>query len=230
MVEQLRFGGIDLARVSLASLAEHSLSASRASTPGAYESERRLFEALDGDAGRRIADELALERLIVLAWLSPGPLCVINSKLDASSSADLRGLKIGVPRTKVMIDALAALGITAVPIRGVEAQRWLDNGYIDGYFDTFVSCCTQEIMDSAPYALVFELQPGPEVVVASKVTYMRLEKEERRIIESAAQETATAQRVSIASKVDECFARLAAAGVPAASAKVAWPRSSDRQR
>lgn len=213
VVAQLRFGGIDMARISLHTLGEYSPAARQASLPGAFRDPGALYAQLDGPLGEKIAGELGLEKLIPLAWLDPGPLCVTGIVNSVDDAGDLGGLRLGIRQSRFAMALVESLGATPMVARRQELRRLLDNRYLDGYFETLAACVQEKNLAPGRSLAVFDITPGPELIVASKVTFMKLGKDDRQFIESMARQAALEQRKVMAGLMASELTALSRAGL-----------------
>ena len=194
VVEQVQFGGIDLARVSLASLTNYSNKAKVTMLPYQIESRDRMWPIFDGPIGQEIKAELFKEKILCLAWYDGGARSFYNSKKRIVNVEDLKGLKIGVQHSQMLMDIYSCLGVSLVPTKPNGIYNAIQTGFIDGAENNLVSYYLGKHYEVAKNLTYDEHIRVPEVLIASRVATMQLSKKDKAIIEQAAQESAQMQR------------------------------------
>lgn len=109
VIRQVQFGGIDLARVSIAQLVTHAGELSVLTMPYLYRDNRHMWEVLDGEIGDRFLDGLASIGLEGLSWYDAG-VRNFYTRERITTLDDLRGMVIRVQETDYMSDVVRALG------------------------------------------------------------------------------------------------------------------------
>jgi TRAP-type C4-dicarboxylate transport system substrate-binding protein len=183
VAEQLRFGGIDLARLQARALDSISPAAARLGAPGRFPTEASLTEAMEGNEGRALAEELVEERLILLAWYDGGPDCRLLPPSHASS--DFNGLRIGVDPSRSAMALVAAAGGTPVPLALRDFRRAREADRVDGFYLPLLSATSERLLDTLAATPVLNSR-SLELVVASRSTFMQLHPSDRELIIRAA--------------------------------------------
>lgn len=191
VAEQLRFGGIDLARLEARTLDSLSPTAARLGAPGRFPTEASMREAMEGPEGRALAEELVEEKLILLAWYDGGPDCRLlpPGRLDA----DFAGLRIGVDASRSAMTLVTASGGTPVPLALRDFRRAKEADLVDGFYLPLLSAASERLLDSLAATPVKDSRTL-ELVVASRSTFMQLLPNDRDLISRAALASATLQK------------------------------------
>jgi len=189
LVEQLRFGGIDMARVRLKSLALLSPAAKELAAAGlpAGRPARSLAEL---EAGRRLEEELESSMLLPLAWYDGGSECRILPRGRGGSGFD--GLRIGVDSSQASVSFVVGEGGMPIPLALRDFRRALDTGLVDGFYVPLLSAWSERLMESMEVAILPESR-SVEVLVASRSTFMRLLPVDREAIRATAAESESFQ-------------------------------------
>lgn len=206
ILEQLRFGGIDLARIELRALEEISPVAARLGESGMFPDERAIRTAMDGEDGAALAQELSSERLVLLAWYDGGPDCFLLPRGHSGSPA---GFRIGVAPSRSSMTLVERTGGTPVPLAVEEFRRAHEAGLVDGFRLPLITAGSERLADS------FDVVPDPgsrsvEVLLASRVTFMQLLPSDRTVISRAAAASVRFQE-DFRSSAEERLAAAAAA-------------------
>lgn len=215
VVEQLRFGGIDLALVSVRALESLSLASAALGRAGALPDRAAMAEAFGGKPGMDLAAELERQRLLVLAWDDSGPECYLVRR--GFSGESLEGLRLGVDPYKSAMDAVSEEGAMPVALNGRTIRRALESGMVDGARTSLAAACSSRL--DAEYLI--RPIPGarvPVLVVGSKVSLQKMPAKDRAILFDA-----------ITSTMDVYRSTLAYVSARASSAEP-WPRADGAGR
>ena len=190
VAEQLRFGGIDLARLQVRTLESFSPAAARLGVPGRFPTEVSMAEAMGGEEGAALAEELQEERLILLAWYDGGPDCRLLPRFREGES--FSGLRIGVDPSRSAMAFVAASGGTPVPFALRDYRRAHEADLVDGFYLPLLSAASERLLDSLK-AFPARDSRSLELVVASRSTFMQLLPTDRDVILRAAADSAELQ-------------------------------------
>ena len=194
VIEQLQFGAVDFARVSLSPLAEFEKSLNVLQLPYLYSSYDQMWKVLDGPIGKDFLASVQPQGLIGLAWYDGGARNFYNSKRPVDELSDLKGLKIRVQENNLMMDMVAALGAKATPMPYGEVYSGLQTGVIDGAENNWPSYESTSHYEVAPYYTLDAHTRVPEMVMCSEITWNKLSAEDQAIIAECAQESAIKER------------------------------------
>ena len=194
VIEQLQFGAVDFARVSLSPLAEFEKSLNVLQLPYLYKSYEQMWKVLDGKIGQDFLASVQPQGLIGLAWYDGGARNFYNSKRVVDELSDLKGLKIRVQENNLMMDMVAALGAKATPMPYGEVYSGLQTGVIDGAENNWPSYESTSHYEVAPYYTLDAHTRVPEMVMCSEITWNKLSAEDQKIVAECAQESALKER------------------------------------
>jgi len=194
VVEQVQFGGIDLARVSVASLAKYSPKANLLTLPYLFRDSNHMWKVLDGPGGENIKKSLLKENITCLSWYEGGARGFYNAKRKINNIEDLKGLKLRVQQSQMIMDVYSSMGISLISTKSGDLYSALQTGAIDGGEDNLIAYYTSKQYEVAKYFMYDEHGRIPEVIIGSRVTMLQLPKKDQAIIEQAAQESAVVQR------------------------------------
>lgn len=178
VVEQLRFGGIDLAVVNVRALESLSKTAAELSRAGSFEDSESMAASLKGAAGESLEAELERQKLLPLAWFDSGPECYLLSR---GFEGSLEGLRIGVEPYKAAIEAVSGAGATPVTLTAQGLRRALESGMVDGARASLATAVAGRL--DAEY-LVRPI-PGsrvPVLVIGSKASLQKMPAKDRAIL------------------------------------------------
>ena len=213
VIEQVRFGGIDFARVGLASLGNHSVQARMLTMPYVIRSAGQMWRIADGPIGDNIKEVLLKEKLVCLAWYDGGVRAFYNTQREIRDLEDYRGLKISVQRSSAMTELYTYLGAIVVPVPTNELYRSLQSGLIESVDDGIASYYIHRHYEIAKHLLYDSQYRIPEVLIASRMTMMQLSKRDQEIITESARESLNVQRQASLEMEKEAFQGLRDMGV-----------------
>lgn len=189
VVKQLQFGGIDFARVSLTTLSDTVPKLNVLQMPYLYRDSKHMWEVLEGEIGDDFLRSIDDLQLVGLSWYEAGARS-FYTKQPVSSLEDMKGLKIRVQESLLMIDMVEALGAIAVPIIYENVYSALERDIIDGAENNWPSYEIKHHYEVAKYFTVDEHTRVPEVQICGKSTWDKLSKEDQEIIRICAKESA----------------------------------------
>ncbi len=212
VIEQLQFGAIDFTRVSLSPLAEFDKGLNILQLPYLYKDAAQMWRVLEGDIGERFLKGVDKAGLIGLSWFDAGARNFYNSKRPVTKLSDLKGLKIRVQESKLMMGMVAALGASATPMPYAEVYSGLQTGVIDGAENNWPSYDSVSHYEVAKYFVLDEHTRVPEMQMVSKITWGKISPEDQKIIKECALESAKLERELWAKKEGVSEAKVKAAG------------------
>lgn len=192
-IQQLQFGGLDFARLSLSQLAEVDSSMSALQLPYLYRNDEHMWKVLDGEIGDAFLGALEGDNLIGLSWYNAGARSFYTTE-PVRSFADLKDLTIRVQESSMMADMVSLLGATPTPIVYSEVYSSLRLGEVDGAENNFPSYESMSHYKVAKYYYLDEHTRVPEMQVMSKITMEKLSDEDIAIIMECAKESALFER------------------------------------
>ena len=200
VIEQLQFGSIDFSRVSISPLSEFEKSLNVLQLPYLYKNAAQMWRVLDGTIGETFLQSVEKAGLVGLSWFDAGARNFYNSKKPVTTLEDLKGLKIRVQESQLMMGMVAALGASAVPMSYGEVYSGLQRGIIDGAENNWPSYDSVSHYEVAKYFVLDEHTRVPEMQIISKTTWDKLSAENQKIIKECARESAQFERALWAAK------------------------------
>lgn len=192
-IEQLRFGGIDFARLSLSQLAELDPSIHVLHLPYLYRDEEHMWQVLDSEIGDDYLGALESQNILGLSWYNAGARSFYTT-VPVRGAADLQGLTIRVQESTMMAEMVRLLGASATPIVYSEVYSALKTGQIDGAENNWPSFESMSHYEVARYFYLDQHTRVPEMQVISKAAAERLPEADLEIIRECARESALFER------------------------------------
>lgn len=194
VIEQMQFGGVDFARVSVSPLSEFVPKLNVLQMPYLYAGADHMWKVLEGDIGDDFLDSFDGSDLVALSWYDAGARSFYNSEKPIRKPEDLKGMKIRVQESVMMGRMIEMMGAIAVPTPYDEVYSALQTGKIDGAENNWPSYESANHYEVAKYFTLDEHTRVPELQIVSEVTWEKLTPEYQQIIRECAQESARYER------------------------------------
>ena len=184
-VEQVKIGALDMVRVSSASFHGIVPESVIPSLPFLFRDIEHFRKTMYGPQGDKILAAFDKAGFIGLAFYESGARS-IYSKRPIKTLADIKGLKIRVQPSDLMVSLVSAMGASPTPMPYAEVYTGLKTGLIDAAENNYPSYDEAKHFESAPvYSETMHVMT-PEVLVFSKKIWDTLTKEEQAAIRKAA--------------------------------------------
>jgi tripartite ATP-independent transporter DctP family solute receptor len=194
VVEQVQFGAIDLTRVSISVVTSFVPKLDAFQMPYLYRDADHMWKVLNGEIGKNLLDSLEPFGFIGLGWFESGSRNFYNSKRPVKSPADLRGLKIRVQESELMMGLVSAFGAVPTPMPFGEVYSALQTGVVDGAENNWPSYFSTSHFEVAKYFTLDEHTRVPEIIIGSKISLGRLSKADQALIRQAAADAVEYQK------------------------------------
>lgn len=194
LVEQVRFGAIDFARVSIAPLAEIVPELYVVQLPYLYKDGEHMWRVLNSDVGDELLEGVSDYGYIGFTWFDGGARSFYSKEKPIETLEDLSGLTIRLMQNTLMLDMSEAMGFNGVSKPYGEVYSLLQQGVVDGAENNFSSYLTASHYEVAPYYLMDEHLRVPEMIIGSEVALADVSEEDLEIIRRVAKETTTYQK------------------------------------
>ena len=189
-VEQLRFGGIDFARVSLSTANVLSPKSIVLQMPYLYRDSAHMWSVLNGEIGQEIMASFDGSGVVPLSWYDAGVRNFYTVSRPIERPEDVSGLKIRVQENDLMQDMVRELGGIPVPLPYEDVYSALQTGSADGAENNWSSYEAMRHNEVAKYYTLDEHMRVPEMQIISQVTWDKLSDGDRRILRECAEESA----------------------------------------
>ncbi|MCX7788680.1 MAG: TRAP transporter substrate-binding protein [Spirochaetes bacterium] len=189
VIEQVQFGAIDFTRVSISPLAAFAKHFDALQMPYLYRDAEHMWKVLNGPIGEEFLQSIEKANFVGLCWYDSGARNFYNSKREIKSPADLKGLKIRVQQSELMMNMVAALGAIPTPMPFGEVYSALQTGVVDGAENNWPSYISTSHFEVAKYYTLDEHTRVPEITIGSKIVMDKLSKEDQAIIKKAAKDS-----------------------------------------
>jgi tripartite ATP-independent transporter DctP family solute receptor len=192
-IEQTRVGAIDLNRINVAAIGDVAPTLSILAQPFLFRSIDHLYKVIDGPIGDDILAAIEPNGFIGLTFYDSGARS-IYTKSPVRGLPDLKGLRIRVQQSDLVIRMMKALGAEPVALPYGQVLTALSTQLVDGAENNWPSYVTTGHYKVAQFYTVTEHTMGPEVLVMSRRAWQELSDPDRAIFRDAARESSRYMR------------------------------------
>lgn len=144
----------------------------------------------DGEAWRNIIDSFEDVGIVILG-MAPRPMRQIsNTKHPVNTLEDLSDLTLRAPSNNLIVDAMEALGINAVPMSSGEIFSAIQLGTVDGEDNSLAQQYDAKTLEVVKYFCICNYIADASVMFCSKQFYDSLTAEEQQVLQDMGKEFA----------------------------------------
>jgi tripartite ATP-independent transporter DctP family solute receptor len=188
-IEATKAGAIDINRTNIVPLGSFIPAVNVLAMPFLFRSPDHLHKVLDSDIGNELLDTFRPHGFTGLTFYDSGARSMYNSIRPIRSLADMKGLKIRIQQSQLMVDMIKALGAEPVELPYGQVLTGLATKLIDGAENNWPSYVTTDHFRHAGYYSLTEHLMAPEVLVMSNKAWDSLDENDRKIFRDAARES-----------------------------------------
>ncbi|MGM9612186.1 MAG: TRAP transporter substrate-binding protein [Butyricicoccus sp.] len=182
MVQLVKAGVLDIAKVSAGALEQFNPAYSIFSLPYVFQSTEHYFNVMNNsEAVQEIFESTRKDGFIAIGWFDSGARSIYTSKEGpAASPADLKGLKIRTMNSPTSVTMINNMGAAATPMSSGEVYTSLQQGIIDGAENNetvLVDDGHGEVAKSYTYT---QHQYLPDIVIISIETWDNMTEEDQQ--------------------------------------------------
>jgi TRAP-type transport system periplasmic protein len=213
MMKALQLGTLDLAFITGAPLPNIVPEVGVFNIPFIFKNAPHAHAVLDGPIGQTHLDKFKAKDLVALAWGENGMRHITNSKRDITTPADLKGLKLRLPQSEVMLIGFKALGADPAPLPFPQLFGALQSGQFDGQENPIATIQSAKFDQVQKFLTLSGHVYDPAVFLASVDTFDELSAEDKATFMEAAKAGADASRKFAAEAQSRGVAALQQAGM-----------------
>lgn len=190
MVQLVKAGVLDIAKVSAGALEQFNPSYSIFSIPYVFQSTEHYFDVMNhSEAVQEIFQSTRKDGFIAIGWFDSGARSIYTTKEGAvASPADLNGLKIRTMNSPTSVEMIRNMGGSATPMSSGEVYTSLQQGIIDGAENNetvLVDDGHGEVCRSYTYT---QHQYLPDIIIISIETWDAMSAEEQQAFTASMQD------------------------------------------
>lgn len=150
--------------------------------------------------------------MVGLTYTDEGARNLFTTK-PITSLADIKGMKIRVPETALMMDTMAALGAHPTPISYSELYSSLQTGVVDGAENGYPGYDSNKFYEVAPYYLLDGHTFSPGIILMAQAKWEALSAEDQAILLAAGKQASAWNKEQIAAEEETLAKGLIEKGV-----------------
>ena len=201
------------------------------SLPYLFRDREHLWKVLNGPIGKEIKDDIVKSKtgMVAVAYMEEGQRHFFFRDAPVSSLAQMKGKKIRVPQTQILIDTVKAFGAAPTPISYSELYSALQTGIVDGAENPPTGYLANNFYEVAKYYVLDGHTYSPSIMIMSEITWNKLTPAQRTAIEAAARETEVFNKANAEKADNEAFAELKKRGAQIVTVTdlPKWPEAVD---
>jgi tripartite ATP-independent transporter DctP family solute receptor len=213
MLKGVQLGTVDLAFITGAPLPNILPEVGVFNIPFLFRDAPHAHAALDGPIGQSYLEKFKSKDMVALAWGENGMRHITNSKRDVRTPEDLKGLKLRLPQSEVMLAGFKALGADVAPLAFPQLYGALQSGQFDGQENPIATIQSSKFAQVQKYLTVSGHVYDPAVIVMSVDAFEELDEGDKQAIMNAAKLGGQASRTYAAEAQAKGVAALAEAGM-----------------
>jgi tripartite ATP-independent transporter DctP family solute receptor len=203
-LQGVQMGAIDLTRANAVSLGDFGAKKSNLfSLPYLFRDREHLWKVLNGPIGKEIRDDVAASKtgMVAVAYMEEGQRNFFFRDAPVANLDQIKGKKIRVPQTQILLDTVKAFGASPTPISYSELYSSLQTGVVDGAENPPTGYLANNFFEVAKYYMVDGHTYSPSIMVISELTWNKMSAEQRKVLDEAARETEVFNK-NLAEKAD----------------------------
>lgn len=158
------------------------------------------YSVIDGPVGQKLAELASAKGMVLLAFWDNGIRDVSNNTRPIEKPEDLAGIKLRTPPDQMTLDIFSALGANPGPLAFSELYIALQQGVFDGQENPLMNIYSSKLFEVQKYISRTGHKYEATPVLASKMVFDRLSKEDQQALREAAIEAGKLNReLSLAS-------------------------------
>jgi TRAP-type transport system periplasmic protein len=194
MMKGVQLGTVDMAFITGAPMPNFVPEIGVFGIPFLIQDAQHAYRVLDGPLGQELLKKFEAQNIVALAWGENGMRHITNSRNPVVVPADLKGLKLRVPQSDVMVAGFDALGADTHPLAFPEVYGALQTGRFDGQENPIATIIASKFYQVQKYLTLSGHIYDPAAFLMSKDLYDELSPADRQAFVEAARLGALASR------------------------------------
>jgi tripartite ATP-independent transporter DctP family solute receptor len=183
-VQSIRNGTIGFTTVSASNLNQVVPAMDMYSLPFLFKNADHFWWFLAQPEAAELAKPLEAKGIKVLGYIDSGARNFFTQK-PIKTLADLKGEKIRVMASPVMVNTMKALGATGVPVAWSELYTALQTGVVDGAENNHPSIVAKKFYEVSKYYTLDEHMRIPDVMIMSMKLWNQLNPDQQKAVAEA---------------------------------------------
>lgn len=158
--------------------------------PYLFQSREHLWKVLDSDIGKELMSDMEDSKIGMrgLCYLEEGSRHFFSANKKVENPDDLKGLKLRVSETSILMDTVKALGASPTPLSFGELYTAIQTGVVDGAEQPISGYNSNSFYEVAPNFVLDSHTYSPGMLVISDRTWDKLSNEDKKILMDSGKE------------------------------------------
>jgi TRAP-type transport system periplasmic protein len=213
MLKGVQLGTIDLAFITGAPLPNFVADVGVFNIPFLFRDAAHAHGVLDSPIGQSYLQKFRAKDLVALVWGENGMRHITNAKRPIVVPEDLKGLRLRLPQSEVMLVGFKTLGADASPLPFPQLYDALKSGQFDGQENPIATILASKFAQVQSFLTLSGHVYDPAIIVMSVDAFDDLTDSDRQAVIAAAKVGAEASRTYAAAAERKGVAALAQAGM-----------------
>jgi len=213
MLKGVQLGTIDMAFITGAPLPNIIPDVGVFNIPFLFRDAPHAHAVLDSPVGQSYLEKFRGKDLVALAWGENGMRHITNSKHPIKGPEDLKGLKLRLPQSEVMLAGFKALGADVAPLAFPQLYDALKTGQFDGQENPIATIIASKFDQVQKHLTLSGHVYDPAVLVISVDAFDELSPADKEAMVKAAKAGAKASRAYAAEAQSKGAEQLKKAGM-----------------
>lgn len=186
MTKGVQLGTVDMAFVTGAPMPNFVSEIGVFGIPFLIRDAQHAYSVLDGPLGQQLLRKFDEQNIVALAWGENGTRHITNSVRSIRAPEDLKGLKLRVPQSNVMVKCFDALGADTHPLAFPDVYGALQTGRFDGQENPIATIIASKFYQVQKYLTLSSHIYDPAAFLMSEDLYGELSSADRQAFIEAA--------------------------------------------
>ncbi len=213
MLKAVQLGTVNLAFITGAPLPNFVPDVGVFNIPFLFRDVAHAHAVLDGPIGQSYLEKFRAKDLVALAWGENGMRHITNSKHEIRTPEDLKGLKLRLPQSDVMLAGFKALGANVSPLAFPQLYGALQSGEFDGQENPIATIQSSKFYQVQKYLTLTGHVYDPAILFMSIDDFDALSADDKKSFVEAARLAGEASRQFAAAAEAKGVSELAQAGM-----------------
>src|SRR3954463_6776568 len=185
-VQSIRNGTIGFTTVSASNLNQVVPAMDMYSLPFLFQNESHFWLFLEKPPAADLAKQMEAKGIKIIAYMDSGARNLFTQKA-VKTPDDLKGQKIRVMASPVMVQTMKSLGATGVPVAWAELYTALQTGVVDGAENNHPSVVAKKFYEVSKFYSLDEHMRIPDLLIVSMKLWNQLNDEQKSAVAEAGQ-------------------------------------------
>jgi len=187
-VQSIRNGTIGFTTVSASNLNQVVPAMDMYSLPFLFKNEAHFWWFLAQQPAVDLAKQMEAKGIKIIAYMDSGARNLFTQKA-VNTPSDLKGQKIRVMASPVMVETMKSLGATGVPVAWAELYTALQTGVVDGAENNHPSVVAKKFYEVSKFYTLDEHMRIPDLIAMSMKLYDQLNEDQKKAVLEAGART-----------------------------------------